>query len=68
MIVDASNVAMRYGKNKEFKVKGIQIAVEYWKKNGHQVLCFLPDYLFNYEEVNQKKKLAAMNLKEVKAS
>lgn len=35
IIVDASNVAMRYGKNKEFKVKGIQIVVEYWKKNGH---------------------------------
>jgi hypothetical protein len=59
---------MRYGKNKEFIVKGIQITVEYWQKNGHKVLCFLPDYLLNYDEVNKKKKLVAMNVKEVKAS
>jgi hypothetical protein len=35
IIVDASNVAMRHGKNSFFSVKGIQIVVEYWQKNGH---------------------------------
>jgi hypothetical protein len=42
--------------------------LEFWKKNGHNVVCFLPDYLFNYNEVNQKKKLNALNIKEIKPS
>ena len=68
IVVDASNAAMRYGKNKEFIVRGLQIVLEFWKKNGHQVICFLPDYLFNYEEVGKKKKAVALNVKDVKAS
>ncbi len=55
---------MRYGKNACFKVKGVQIVVEFFKKNGHNVICFLPDYLFNYDEVNMKKKLNAMHMRE----
>jgi Ni,Fe-hydrogenase maturation factor len=35
IIIDASNIAMRHGKNSFFSVKGIQIAGEYWQKNGH---------------------------------
>lgn len=68
IIVDASNIAMRHGKNSIFSVKGIQIAVEYWQKNGHQVFCFLPDYLFSYDQVNLKKKLHSMKVKTYKAS
>jgi Zc3h12a-like Ribonuclease NYN domain len=68
VIVDASNVAMRHGKNSFFSVKGIQLACEYWQKNGHQILCFLPDYLFSYEQVNLKKKLNQLNIKDYKAS
>ena len=49
IVVDASNVAMRHGKNQLFSVKGLQIVLEYWAKNGHQVICFLPDYLFDYD-------------------
>ncbi len=59
---------MRHGKNAKFSVLGIQIVVEYWQKNGHQVICFLPDYLFNYDQVNQKKRLQQLNIKEFKAS
>ena len=58
-MIDASNVAMRHGKNTLFSVKGLQIVVEYWQKNGHQVVCFLPDYLFSYDQVNMKKRLMA---------
>lgn len=68
VIVDAQNAAMRHGKNRIFSVKGIQIAIEYFKANGHEVICFMPEYLFNYEEVNQKKRMNAMNIKETKAS
>lgn len=35
IIIDAQNVAMRHGKNQLFSVKGIQIVIEYWEKNGH---------------------------------
>ncbi|CDW86913.1 UNKNOWN [Stylonychia lemnae] len=68
IIVDAQNSAMRHGGSKFFSVLGVQIVIEYWHKNGHQVVCFLPDYLFNYDQVNTKKKLASMNLKNVKVS
>ena len=59
---------MRHGKNNLFKVIGIQIVLEFFKKNGHQVVCFLPDYLFNYEEVSQKKKMNAMSMRETKVA
>ena len=67
-MVDASNAAMRHGKNQVFSVKGLQIVLEYWKKNGHEVVCFLPDYMLNFEEVSKKKKLMQMNMKEVKVA
>lgn len=44
------------------------MVVEYWQKNGHQVVCFLPDYLFSYDQVALKKKLNMLNIKEYKAS
>lgn len=57
---------MKHGKDKLFSVKGIQIAVNYWSKNGHRVVGFLPEYLFDYQEVASNKKLKEMGLKEVK--
>ena len=60
---------MRHGKDKYFSVKGIQIAITYWKKNGHEVVCFVPDYLVDYEQVADKLKMKKMNLNiEIKAS
>jgi hypothetical protein len=55
IVIDAQNVAMKHGRDKLFSVKGIQIAVNYWVKNGHKVVCFLPEYLFDYEQVNKRK-------------
>lgn len=49
IILDAQNIAMKHGKDKVFSVKGIYLAINYWKKNGHQVVCFVPDYLVDYE-------------------
>ena len=60
---------MRHGKDKFFSTRGIHIAVNYWQKNGHNVICFLPDYLFDYEQVAANKKIMEMQLnKTVKAS
>ena len=59
---------MRHGKDRFFSTKGIQIAIQWWEKNGHKVICFLPEYLFNYEEVSKKKKLQTLGIKTSKAA
>ena len=59
---------MRHGKDMNFSCRGIQIAVQYWVKNGHKVICFLPEYLFNYDEINQKKKQLKLDLNANKKS
>ena len=63
IVIDAQNVAMRMGKNQVFKVKGIQIVAEFFQKNGHEVICFMPDYLLDQKKVIQRKKenAGAMN-------
>lgn len=58
---------MRHGVDVQFSCKGIQIAVNYWQKNGHDVICFLPEYLLDYGEVGKKKKLQEMGIKTTKA-
>ena len=57
IVMDAQNVAMRHGKDKFFSVKGIQIALTYWRKNGHEVVCFVPDYLLDFAQVASKIKI-----------
>ena len=68
IIIDAQNVAMRHGKDKLFSSKGIHLAINYWTKNGHQVVCFVPEYILDYQQVADKKKMRDLGLKEVKAS
>jgi hypothetical protein len=58
ILLDACNIAMRHG-DSTFSTKGIQIVMDYFTKNGHKVLSFLPEYLFKSKEGNQnyaKKK------------
>ena len=68
IVIDAQNIAMRHGKDKMFSSKGIHIAINYWMKNGHQVVCFVPEYILDYQQVADKKKMKEMGLKEVRAS
>ena len=49
IVLDAQNCAMKHGRDKFFSVKGLHIAVNYWNKNGHKVICFMPEYLLDYE-------------------
>ena len=58
---------MRHGKDKVFSVKGILVAINYWKKNGHEIVGFVPDYLTNWEQVKGKEKAQAMGYKMNKA-
>jgi hypothetical protein len=56
---------MRHGKDAIFSVKGIHIAINYWHKNGHEVVCFVPDYLLDYDQVNAKLKIQKMGFSSV---
>jgi hypothetical protein len=57
IVLDASNIAMRHGEQKGiYSTKGIQIAIEFFTKNGHKVISFLPDYLFKEKDPNKHGK------------
>lgn len=44
VVIDGSNVAFHHSNNKEFSVKGISIAVEYFKSRGHEVKVIVPQF------------------------
>ena len=51
IVLDASNIAMRHGEQKNiYSTKGIKIAINFFTKNGHKVISFLPDYLFKEKD------------------
>ena len=65
IVLDASNIAMRHGEQKGiYSTKGIEIAIEYFTKNHHKVISFLPDYLFKEKDPNKhgKKRVLPDNL------
>lgn len=49
IVLDASNIAMRHGGEK-FSTKGIQLVIDYFTRNSHKVISFLPDYLFKEKD------------------
>ena len=61
IILDGQNVAIRYG-DTQFSAEGLQIALDYWIKKGHQAHVMLPDYCFNKEEVARRKVIAVSRL------
>jgi hypothetical protein len=42
---------MRHGNNQTFNCVGIKAAIDYWAAKGHEVIGFLPDYLFYREKI-----------------
>ena len=57
IVLDASNIAMRHGEQKGiYSTKGIKIAINFFTKNGHKVISFLPDYLFKEKDPFAKHK------------
>ncbi|PFH36698.1 hypothetical protein BESB_048900 [Besnoitia besnoiti] len=66
IVVDGSNVAMRHGGGrtggltKAFSTKGIQQAVDYYKRRGYTVRVFLPDYVLSYGAVGEAKRMQKM--------
>ena len=65
IVLDASNIAMRHGEQKTiYSTKGIEIAIEYFTKNGHKVISFFLFYLFKEKDPNKhgKKRVLPDNL------
>lgn len=68
IVVDAPNVAMRHGLNSKFSCNGIKLALNFFHSAGHKVIAFLPDYYLNFERVGELRRLAKLNIGEVRAS
>jgi hypothetical protein len=56
ILLDASNIAMRHG-DRNFSCKGIKIVMDFFKRSGHEVLSFLPEYLFNKASPGKKYRV-----------
>jgi hypothetical protein len=65
ILLDASNIAMRHG-DKTFSTKGIMIVMDYFTKNGHRVLAFLPEYLFRENVSTSKKRVVPDDIEYLK--
>ena len=61
ILLDACNIAMRHGE-KTFSSKGIQIVMDYFQKNGHTVLAFLPEYLFRNTNTQRERRVVPDNI------
>lgn len=57
IVIDAPNVAMRHGFHKKFSSKGIRLAFDYFLTRGHRVVGFLPDYLVQRDEVEERRQM-----------
>ncbi|CAH0551355.1 unnamed protein product [Brassicogethes aeneus] len=44
IFIDGSNVAFAHGKNKFFSVRGLQICIDYFRRRGHKVKAFVPNF------------------------
>jgi len=55
VLLDASNIAMKHGDNERYSTLGIKIAMHYFTVNGHEVLSFLPEYLFRSKDESKRK-------------
>jgi len=57
VVIDAINVAMEAGMNdKDFNVRGIQRAVEYYKELEARVVAIIPEFYLKRVETPKKKK------------
>lgn len=43
VVLDGSNIAWRHGNSQHFSLRGSLLAMEYYRKNGHAVVLFLPE-------------------------
>jgi hypothetical protein len=67
IVLDGPNIAMQHGSNAKFSTAGIQIAIEYWRARGYQVLAFLPKRNLEYKYVAERISLVRIGVA-VKAS
>lgn len=58
IVIDAANVAMRHGMKQTFSCRGIQLAINFFRMAGHEVVSFLPDYYLDFERIGELRRLA----------
>lgn len=66
IVVDAPNVAMRFGRGK-FVVAGITAVVVHYQRRGHRVVAFLPETYVDREHVGGLRRMRKLGF-EVSAS
>eukprot|EP01095_Lingulamoeba_sp_RSL-Kostka_P014337 TRINITY_DN6215_c0_g1_i1.p1 TRINITY_DN6215_c0_g1~~TRINITY_DN6215_c0_g1_i1.p1 ORF type:complete len:616 (+),score=223.73 TRINITY_DN6215_c0_g1_i1:194-1849(+) len=44
IVLDAPNIAMKYGKQLHYSAYGIRLCADYWISRGHEVVAFLPEH------------------------
>ena len=64
--MDGSNIAFEHGKQthrgtKWFSARGIKIAVDYFKKKGHEVKCFVPKHRMSQRKCDDPELLRKLN-------
>ena len=59
VVLDYQNIAMRHGKSEVFSCKGIRLAVNYFRKRGHDIIGFIPDYTMDRRKIAQKLEMKA---------
>ena len=64
VVIDAPNVAIRHGKQKAFSSRGVEIALDYWQRQGHDAVGFLPQYYLDFDRVGSTKRAAELGLKD----
>jgi hypothetical protein len=56
VVLDIQNIALRYGDNKIFACKGVQIAVNFFKVLEFKIMSFAPDYILDSDTVVKAKR------------
>ena len=68
VVLDIQNIALKYGDNKVFACKGIQIAVTFFKVMGFKIMSFAPDYILDSDTVVKAKRAEVSVIVEPKFS
>ncbi|XP_055379933.1 probable cyclin-dependent serine/threonine-protein kinase DDB_G0292550 [Condylostylus longicornis] len=61
IIIDGSNVAFGHGNSNYFSTRGLEIAINFFEKKGHEVKAVVPQYRSNPNKSTDGEKLKDLN-------
>jgi hypothetical protein len=66
IVLDAPNIAMRFGKGRQFRSAALNVVIVYYQRRGHKVVAFLPESYLDAERISglrrAEKVSAALSL------